>query len=48
MSDDNSEQQFGHADGDVIEDYDGVKERIVYDYDEDGTVIGWHKEAIDG
>lgn len=25
-----------------------VEERIVYDYDEGGDQIGWHKEAVNG
>jgi uncharacterized protein YuzE len=37
----------GFKDGEVLDTLEG-KERVVYDRDEDGKVIGWHKEAVNG
>jgi hypothetical protein len=32
--------------GTVLQNGDGHQEKIVYDTDPDGTVIGWHKEVV--
>lgn len=34
------ESVVGHEDGDVL----SSQEVVVYDYDEDGQFVGWHKE----
>lgn len=33
----------GHPDGHI----DHNSEKIVYEYDEDGNVVGWHKEPAE-
>lgn len=42
------EDLAGVPDGTVINTVEGqtlIKEKVVYDTDEDGNQIGWHKEA---
>lgn len=39
-----SDDLVGHPDGHV--DHNG--EKITYEYDAEGNVIGWHKEPTDG
>jgi hypothetical protein len=38
-----NKDQIGHAEGEELANEHGV-EVIVYDRDEQGNVIGWHKE----
>lgn len=38
----------GVEDGTVVRSPQGEEEKIVYDYDVDGNVVGWHKEVVNG
>lgn len=40
----------GYAEGEIVKDVRGAEtgEKVVADYDEQGQLIGWHKEAANG
>jgi YD repeat-containing protein len=41
----NNQPTAGVPEGEVLEGNDGT-ERVVYDYDDSGNVVGWHKETV--
>lgn len=38
----------GHSDGEVISEPNGDKVAVVFDYDNNRNLIGWHKEPVGG
>lgn len=42
-----AEKDFGHPEGTEYESEHGT-EVVIYDRDEDGNIIGWHKALKDG
>jgi hypothetical protein len=42
-----AEQPAGFPHGHIVKSVEGLFERIVHDFDEEGKLLGWHKEPAE-